>query len=533
MRHIDMNRSRLTRRRFLAGTGAGFLGLLAACSGPDDNSPPTPTPSPALNTTPGMDAVDSDEPGNATADQHEAGNNTSTAVATRPPSEITVDFVPVVSRRLQIRDIPFDQIEALWHGDITDWNELGEPGSHPVKRLSIEGLAGPMSLEHVDVNIEKLDDLERFLHFETGAIGFLPRQRVDYRFRRLQVDGHDYLIHPDATNPLRTVIEVDPGRPEHFDIIRDANGGPSPVSMTWVGDIIFGRFVHKALERVGDFSASFWDVQSELTWADFTIGNLECSLSDNIPQPEDSHTFSFTTSAAAVEGLKLAEIDVLSRANNHSFNFGIPGMDDTTAVLDEAGIRHFGMGHNLDEARQAIVIEKHGVTYALLGYNGITDDWDGAGPDWAGTMPMEPEYVIEDIQRELAAGHVVIPYFHWGIEYVADPSEEQRYFAQLAIDHGASLVMGSHPHWVQAVETYQGKPIIYSLGNFIFDQAWSIETQQGMIAHVWMQGTDVLSIDLVPVFIEQEHRPRVMGPAEAAPVLNRVWDASERIIVSG
>lgn len=430
-------------------------------------------------------------------------------------------------------EISHDNLLKVWNGEITDWNQLGEPESRPIQRVSVEGSTGPLPLDRIDVNIEHLDDLEDFLHFEPGAIALLPREQVNFRFRRLRVDTTDYLIHPDASNPLRTTIEINQRSPEHFHLLRTADGGPDPVSMTWVGDIIFGRFVHKRLEEIGDFTSSFWNIHPHLTWADLTIGNLECALSDNFPQPEDPETFSFKTWTEAVDGLKLAQIDVLSRANNHSFNFGPGGMDDTTAVLEGAGIKHFGMGHNLEEARRAVVVEKNGVTYAFLGYNGISDDYDGAGLDYAGTMPLETDYVVQDIERELAAGHVVIPYFHWGVEYVADPSEEQRYFAQLAIDHGASLVMGSHPHWVQAVETYRGKAIVYSLGNFIFDQDWSVETTQGMIAHIWMKGGDVLSIDLVPIVIEDEHRPRVMSPQEAVPVLNRVWEASERIIVNG
>jgi poly-gamma-glutamate synthesis protein (capsule biosynthesis protein) len=199
-------------------------------------------------------------------------------------------------------------------------------------------------------------------------------------------------------------------------------------------------------------------------------------------------------------------------------------------VLEQAGIKHFGMGHNLDESRQAAIIEWDGVSYALLGYNGISDSYDGAGPDWAGTCPMVDWMVVEDIQRELSRGHIVIPFFHWGVEYVADPTEQQRYFAQIAIDNGAAMVMGSHPHWVQAVETYQGKSIIYSLGNFVFDQSWSRETMEGMFADIWMQGEKVLEIDLVPVLIEDDHRPRLMDPWEAQPVLDRVWGASDNII---
>jgi poly-gamma-glutamate capsule biosynthesis protein CapA/YwtB (metallophosphatase superfamily) len=138
-------------------------------------------------------------------------------------------------------------------------------------------------------------------------------------------------------------------------------------------------------------------------------------------------------------------------------------------------------------------------------------------------------YVIEDIQNAVAAGHIVIPYFHWGVEYVALPTDEQRYFAQLAIDVGAAIVIGSHPHWVQAVETYKGKPIIYSLGNFVFDQAWSRETQEGVYANIWFEGSTVKFIDLIAVLIEDEHKPRRMSEAEAYPVLQRIWDASETV----
>jgi poly-gamma-glutamate capsule biosynthesis protein CapA/YwtB (metallophosphatase superfamily) len=548
--------------------GAGFTGLLAACSGPESgqNNPRPPSGSQDASTPPASatqaaetrvvlagdgDASPTASPDSTgTADatpspatsggsalaatpENEDDSTAATAVATREPTTINVDYVPVVSRRLQIRNVSLDQLEAIWNGEIQDWNELGEPGSRPVKRVSIEGSTGPFDPSGADLNIEHLDDLEEFLLFETGTIGFLPRQRVDFRFKHLRIDGIDHLVDAGADNPLRASLTVDPRQPEQFDLIRTAATGPAPVSMTWVGDIIFGRFVHKAMERIGDFSAAFWDIYPELTWADLTIGNLECSLSDNIPQPLDAHTFSFTTISAAVEGLKLAEIDVLSRANNHSFDFVEQGMRDTAAVLDQAGIQHFGVGENLDDARRAVVVELQGVTYAFIGYNGITDHWDGAGPTWAGTSPMEADYVVQDIQRELAAGHVVIPYFHWGIEYVADPTEQQRYFAHLAIDHGAAMVMGSHPHWVQAVETYRGKAVVYSLGNFVFDQAWSIETQQGMVAHVWMKGSNVISIELVPVFIEAEHRPRVMDPWEAVPVLDRVWHATERLVVAG
>jgi poly-gamma-glutamate synthesis protein (capsule biosynthesis protein) len=355
----------------------------------------------------------------------------------------------------------------------------------------------------------------------------------------LNIDGVNRFRPGDVPNPLTVTYYISPRRRddpallERIQALVTPSDAPPRVSMTWAGDIIMARLVHVKMVEYGDWAAPFRTIYPELTWADVTISNLETSLSDSYVTPTDPTTFDFKTDTPAIAGLQLAQIDVLSRANNHSFNFGVIAMEDTTAVLDAAGIKHFGMGHHLGEARAAVVIELGGVTYALLGYNGISDDWDGATWESAGTSPMIDWMVVEDIQREVANGHIVIPFFHWGTEYVYDPTEEQRYFAHVAIEAGAAMVMGSHPHWVQAVETYMGRPIVYSLGNFVFDQEWSLETKQGMLAHVWMQGDKPLKIDLVPVLIEDYHKPRLMDNWEATPVLNQVWAATDWIIENG
>ena len=406
-------------------------------------------------------------------------------------------------------------------------------------RVTLGGSAGPLTADNATLNAETLDDLATIFIQERGALAIIPQAQLDFRFRALNLDGVNSLRRGDAVNPLQVTLHVrsrnglSAADLQRVQAALAAEHGPAPTSMTWTGDIIFGRTVHVKMVEYGDWAAPFRSIWPELVWADTTIGNLECAMSDNFETPTDPTTFEFKTSTAAVAGLQLAQIDVLSRANNHSYNFGEQGMQDTTDVLNSAGILHFGMGHTLAEARQAVVVERNGVTYAFLGYNGISDDWDAATDGGPGTCPMVDWLVVEDIQRELANGHVVIPFFHWGVEYVSDPTEEQRYFAQTAIDAGAAVVMGSHPHWVQAVETYKGKPIVYSLGNFVFDQSWSIETQQGMLAHLWMQGDKALKIDLVPVWIEDQHKPRLMEAWEAAPVLERVWAASDAIIAAG
>ena len=147
-----------------------------------------------------------------------------------------------------------------------------------------------------------------------------------------------------------------------------------------------------------------------------------------------------------------------------------------------AWVRH------LQDAREPSINAVGDLTFAFLGYNGVSHIWDGAAADSPGTSPMIEEYVREDVARATADGHIVVPFFHWGVEYVPWPTDEQRRIAHAAIEAGAAAVIGSHPHWVQAIESYQGRPIIYSLGNFVFDQAWSRETMEGMIADLWFEG---------------------------------------------
>lgn len=460
------------------------------------------------------------------------------AVSTQIWPVIPVDYVAVVSRRLLVRDVAFGDLGNVWNGSMTDWMDLGSPVSHGVVRFTLEGSAGPLDPAQADRDVASLDELASALEVERGGIAIIPLADIDFRFRTLLIDGINPIRLGDARNPLRVDFEIRSKADAPGSVMRSmvsafaGEPGPQPVSMTWAGDIIFGRLVHVKMVSYGDWAAPFRSIQPEITWADVTISNLECAISDSYETPTSPTTFDFKTDTPAIEGLEFAQIDVLSRANNHSYNFGATGMRDTTEMLEKAGILHFGMGENIHESRQAVVIERGGTTYAFLGYNGISDAWDGAGEDWPGTNPMLDWLVVEDVRREVERGHVVIPFFHWGTEYVYDPTEQQRYFAHVAIQSGAAMVMGSHPHWVQAVETYLGKPIIYSLGNFVFDQEWSRETKEGMVAHVWMQGAKPLSIDLVPILIEDYHKPRRMANWEAWPVLEEVWAASDRIVNS-
>ena len=119
---------------------------------------------------------------------------------------------------------------------------------------------------------------------------------------------------------------------------------------------------------------------------------------------------------------------------------------------------------------------------------------------------------------------IVLP--QWGIEYQVEPTLLQRQLAAAAVESGADLIIGNHPHWVEAAEVIDGAFVAYALGNFVFDQDWSLETQQGVVLEAAFHGAQLKGIEYYPVHIWDEHQPRFADPAEAQQILDRIWNAS-------
>lgn len=467
--------------------------------------------------------------------------------------QLTRYFAPVTHWRLPLRLLAHDELAGIFSGRLTDWAQLGSPVAGPIERLDFTP-AGKVDVPGAPQPIPAVAAYDTYEALVAGleehpfGIALLPLDAIDFRVQALALDSLD--TDPLAGRgdlrayPLRRdlwlgwddrlgagMIDAAAGFAAQQGYVTDLITPPgNPITLTVAGDIIFGRTVHSRMVRYGDWAHPLRGVAPRLQQADLTIADLECSLSDNTEKPADPFTFYFTTNSAAVTGLTLAGIDGVSLANNHSMNFGRLGLTDTMTVLGQHGIKWFGGGLNLDEARKPATFEVKGVTIAWLGYDGISAAEYGAGPDWAGTCPLDPRLVVDDIAAAKVAGaDVVIPFFHWSEEYVAVPSAAMRRIAHLAIDHGATLVIGSHPHWVQGAEWYNGAPILYSLGNFVFDQEWSIETKQGMFAEIVLRNKRPVRVRLAPVLIEDYNRPRILDVTEGLPVLQRVYDAADAI----
>jgi len=249
------------------------------------------------------------------------------------------------------------------------------------------------------------------------------------------------------------------------------------VRLIFVGDVMLddgpGKVVAAGRDPLAPFAALLAD-------ADYRIANLECPLATTgaaIP----TKIYTFRADPRATRVLR-GRFDAVSVANNHSGDYGRAAFLETLAVLDGAGIRYFGGGRNLVEAHAPLWIEKKGLRIAVLGYDEFLPRAFEAGADFPGIAWSEDSHVISDIRAARAAGaDIVIPFMHWGWEYESGPNPRQRQLARAMIDAGADAVVGGHPHVTQGAEVYRGKPVIYSLGNFVFDGFEAPEAKLGWL----------------------------------------------------
>ncbi len=279
------------------------------------------------------------------------------------------------------------------------------------------------------------------------------------------------------------------------------------------GDVGLVRKVNQTTVDRDDFSWPFRQLKDVLAAADLTLINLEGPLVPDCPLR--STGFTFCGDERNVQGLQFAGVDVAALANNHMYNHGESGLRSTREVLDRAGIEHFGYG-------QSAAVQRDEVRFGFLSYEAVTR--------WVDREAMRAEI---DALRQ--SSDVVVVMFHWGTEYVRVPEPwpghpaSPRDLARAAIDAGADLVVGNHPHWFQGVEMYRGHLIAYSHGNTVFDQPWSVETQQGMLGRYTFYDNRLIDAEFIPIRLEGWGQPRIADADEGAYLLRVMKSASEAL----
>ena len=269
---------------------------------------------------------------------------------------------------------------------------------------------------------------------------------------------------------------------------------PPNITLGFAGDIMTDRGVRKQVLKNlgGDYTKLFTNAEF-LKEPDIMFANLEGPVSD---KGADKHNlYSFHMAPATIPALKNAGIDIVSVANNHAGDWGRAAFEDTLTRLSAAGILACGGGMNKREASTPAVISHEGFTVGYLCFSDVGPDDLAATETKSGIiLANDPEF--DTIIRE-AATHVnaLIVSFHFGVEYQTHHSPRQEHLATRAIDAGAVMVVGGHPHVREDIaEHYNSAPIIYSLGNFIFDQGFSEATLRGVYLTATLSGKTISDV---------------------------------------
>ena len=346
-----------------------------------------------------------------------------------------------------------------------------------------------------------------------------------------------------------------------------------------VGDIMLSRNVAAESFKALDVELPFRKMKDILLSTDFNFGNLEspffaashpCSVgSGNMEGIVGGHSLIFGAPCNMRQGLKDFNFKILSLANNHALDQGVDGLEGTNALLDDLGIQHIGTGKNMAEAWRPAITNANGIKICFVGASYASANDGGKSTNDYVARIEDLENLKLQIKNSKSLCDFVVASIHAGTEYTTKPNQDQKDFAHAAINFGADMVIGHHPHWVQTIERYcphplltsplkgeesavplprgegQGegdaglgcsnpKYIFYSLGNFIFDQMWSQETREGLTLKIQisknrestLQGprtpANVDSIELIPVIIDNYSTPRPANETETKKILEKI-----------
>ena len=285
-------------------------------------------------------------------------------------------------------------------------------------------------------------------------------------------------------------------------------------TLLFVGDMMFDREVRNRMARSKEDLYPFDGIMGQeerfMRGQDLIIGNLEGPISSEHLPPVKENDFAFDPSVAVL--LKRVGFTAVSQASNHTLDQGREAASSSRVVLASNNIVAIGdqVHDSVDVALRTF--ELRGQRVSILAFN-TTDN------------PLDRDLAAQAIATARASSDAVVLFMHWGNEYQAKPSSAQTELAHWLVDQGADAVIGAHPHWMQSIETYRGRPIAYSLGNFIFDQDWSIETQHGLAVGLVLEPSGA-ALHLFPIRITKS-RPTLLTGDDRQARLDRLAEISD------
>lgn len=251
------------------------------------------------------------------------------------------------------------------------------------------------------------------------------------------------------------------------------------VTLVSTGDLMMGRSVNYKGNSKKDFGWSLAKVQKWLENFDLAIVNLETPVIENCPLTNEGMIF--CADARSAVALQKNGVGLATLANNHIYNHGREGLAETKEWLQKAGVMNVAEGE---------FVQKNigGEKFGFLAWDDVSQEIDKT--NFSQTIATKSQLV----------DHLIVS-LHFGREYAYQPTKRQQELAHLAIDSGAEILLGNHSHWLGPIEIYGGGVIVYSHGNFVFDQMWSEETRTGMAIAWQFKNGGLQSLQVTPIWI--------------------------------
>jgi hypothetical protein len=472
-----------------------------------------------------------------------------------PAPEVDVALVPVTHFRTTKTTVDLDDVAATLAGSSKRFDALELVAGDADAILAALGLEAPADADQL-ILAPDAATLAADLAKHRTRLGFLRAEEISPAVRALAWGK----VNLFGTDRVRTLGDW----PIVARLLAAPDGAaPFDPGATWTlfaaGDIMLDRGVYETVRVKGkgvDFpfdggtaditgrtccSSFGWEVprtkrtgnagavRDLIEGADVAMANFENPAPDRFRWHTSGTVFS--ADPGIIDGLAAAGFDHVGIANNHIGDAGKTGIAQTIANLTERGLVTSGAGKNEAAARKPAMIEVDGTTVAILAYDRIARYYF-ATSDTSGSAPLSVKRVANDIKKARANGaDVVVVFPHWGVEYTANPSAGQQRTARDIIDAGADMIIGNHAHWAAALEIYQGKPIWYALGNFVFDQTWSEPTMEGITLELTFHGDELAQIRMRPHIILDKAQPNFLDPAgDGKVVMDQVFGASKGLL---
>jgi poly-gamma-glutamate synthesis protein (capsule biosynthesis protein) len=311
----------------------------------------------------------------------------------------------------------------------------------------------------------------------------------------------------------------------------------NPATIIFTGDILLHSGYNKiASEKSPAFV--FEKISGFLQEADLRVGNLETVLSNKgTPKAEKG---CLRGDERYIQELRNTGFDVLSLANNHSFDFGLDAYDDMILKLQTAGIHTVGAGHNLKESRKVLNVPIEDVLLGFLAYSSrLTNGYNYATPSSPGVALLNEKHIIEDIVKYKKDVDHIIVLLHWGVEYSPYPTPDQIRIAHTIIDAGASILVGHHPRIIQGFEKYNSGFIFYSLGNFchtdvywqglnkLYQSTLTSADRELMALKLKLSKAGIEDMEIIPLWLNEQGQPELSGKQTSEEILKKLGERSQ------